>query len=138
MKYNTDKEACSCLECGESLYGRKDKQFCSPECKNKFNNRRMSCIRRCKTAILAALTRNYEILDMLIKAKISSIDLEALSEMGFNDKTITGQAAGLHRHQEYSCFDICYYKSETKIFGIRRSGPTLSLSSPSPSPNNRR
>lgn len=118
LKLN-DEDNC-CLECGSSLTGRKDKKFCSLICKNAYNNRRISRIRQYRSDIMARLSRNYEILESLLNEKVSSAPLEALKTLGFDDSCITGHNSGHRKHEECCCFDIAYYRSCSKIFGLHR------------------
>lgn len=118
MAYIIRKEE-SCLECGDSLSGRKGKKFCSLNCKNSYNNRKYQAIRRYKAEILNRLTRNYEILESLLNDKARGAKLEYLSSEGFDPACFTGiQKTG--RHLECSCFDITYYKTDSRIFNICR------------------
>ena len=110
----------ACLECGTVFYGRKDKQFCNAACKNKWHNRLLRERRQLRMETVAALARNYEILEGLLKANRQSAGLAELSELGFDPECITGHRKGRCRHDEYRCFDISYYRSPAKIFNVRR------------------
>ena len=123
MKYKTrDEEETTCLECGHTIvYGRKDKHFCSPGCKNRYHNREQRIRKEVRLHTMTALSRNYEILEALLKEDVTSISLSDLAQMGFNPEYVTGHRKGLYRHEEYSCFDIRYYRSSTKIFNVRRT-----------------
>lgn len=118
LKLKEDENCC--LECGGTLSGRKNKKFCSLTCKNAYNNRRISRIRQYKADIMSKLARNYEILESLINDKVSSIPLKELKTLGFDDSCMTGHSTGYVKHEECSCFDIVYYRSGSKIFGLRR------------------
>ena len=61
-----------------------------------------------------------EILEALLKEKITSMSLADLVKNGFNPDYVTGHRKGLYRHEEFACFDIRYYRSSTKIFNVRR------------------
>ena len=125
MRYeeNTPGEG-NCAECGKHFYGRKDKQFCSVLCKNKWHNRQSRQRRQYRLQVVAVLNRNYEILDGLLKERKSSAGLEELTKAGYEPAFVTGHRKGRFRHEEYSCFDICFYRSDTKIFNLRRKEPT--------------
>lgn len=121
MKYKTrNEEETTCLECGSVVYGRKDKHFCSPSCKNRYHNRLQRQQKDIRLYTITALSRNYEILEALLKEKITSMSLADLAKTGFNPDYVTGHRKGLYRHEEFSCFDIRYYRSSTKIFNVRR------------------
>ena len=68
----------------------------------------------------AALTRNYGILEGLLKENRQSAGLAELSELGFDPDCVTGYRKGRYRHDEYSCFDISYCRSPSKVFNVRR------------------
>lgn len=119
LKHSAGEEN-SCLECGCELNGRKGRKFCSLSCKNAYHNRHISHVRRYRTDIISRLGRNHEILEGLISDGIYSMGLEELQAAGFDDSCMTGHSFGRRRHEECCCFDIVYYRSGSKIFGIRR------------------
>ena len=56
-----------CMECGEPLgeYGRSDRKFCSPHCKDGYNNRKRHYLRGVRMRVETALSRNHSILERL-------------------------------------------------------------------------
>lgn len=108
----------NCLECGDPIiYGRHDKKFCSPECKNRYHNR---ISRSSKSAIRHAdtsLSRNYDILSMLLRQGIRDLPLADIVAMGFNISYITSfaQCSGIMVHY---CYDISYRLTRTRIRDI--------------------
>ena len=159
MRYEENtREESVCIECGAPIQGRKDKQFCSALCKNKWHNRQGRQRRQHRLRTVAALNRNYEILDGLLKEKKTSAGLEELERAGYEAALVTGHRKGRFRHEEYSCFDIMFCRSDTKIFHLRRKEsdgacgagsfpacgrtrepPPIALrSGPSPAPSSRR
>ena len=114
----SDEDRPSCLECGNEFHGRSDKRFCSIGCKNAYNNRRAKSLREYRNSIMKSISRNYEILEMLLREKISTISLDEIGRLGFELECVTGHRAG--KHNEYACYDIRYFRSETKIFNIHR------------------
>ena len=88
--------------------------------------------------IISVLSQNYEILEELLKENRQSAGLAELSELGFDPDYVTGHRKGRYRHDEYSCFDISYYRSPSKIFNVRRKTPSGCSPAPSPCPSNRR
>ena len=121
MDYRSmDQERSFCLEWGEPIvYGRTDKKFCCESCKNRFNNRKIRNSRNMKQRIWNALEKNHSILESLIKLGIVSIRLPDLCSLGFNPEYSTSYHK-VGNHKEFRCFDIVYYLSESRIFGIRR------------------
>lgn len=114
------EEEGNCLECGTAISGRRDKRFCSLSCKNKYNNRAQMAKRQLRAQTIAALTGNYAILEALLKEGKTGAGLEELTELGFDPAYVTGHRRGHFRHDEYACFDIWYYRTDTRIFHLRR------------------
>ena len=125
MGYELEKERTRCLECGDELgYGRPDRKFCSRQCKNRYHNRNTHSRRNFQLRVLNAVNRNYGILERLLKAGVKTIDNGDLSQLGFNPSYVTSY----HRvrgHNEFRCFDIKYFASDSRIFGIERCEWTI-------------
>ena len=132
------EEEGNCLECGTAIRGRKDKRFCSLTCKNNYHNRTQIAKRQMRAKVVAALTGNYSILEALLNVGKTGASLEELSELGFDPAYVTGHRRGRFRHDEYACFDITYYRTEARIFNVRRKAPEIPLSDPSPDPSSHR
>ena len=109
-----------CIECGRPLAGRPDKKFCSTECKNAYNNRRIGNYRKTRTSVLRALDRNHEMLDCLCSAGVSSANLEDMIYAGFSCEAITAHRKGPNGHEEFGCYDIFYCRTANRIMGIHR------------------
>lgn len=116
-----EKKEARCLECGRVLYGRTDKKFCNDKCKNHFHSRHRSTSINIRNKILNRIAINHNILEKMIRSGITSVSLEELETLGFTPSCITGHRRGRHRHDEYSCFDILYCQSSSKLFNIRYS-----------------
>ena len=129
MGYKTnDEERKVCLECGAEIYGgRAGRKFCNEQCKNRFHNNETRKYTVIKSKVFYGITLNYAILERLVKSGTDSISLDVLDSMGFNRKLVTGTREGVHRHKEYTCLDIKYYQSPTRIFNIRKVDMTTVL-----------
>ena len=68
---------------------------------------------------MGALSRNYELLDNLIRSDIEAVDLMELEGLGFSPGVITSHHK-VNRHDEYTCFDIKYIMTPTRICGIKK------------------
>ena len=123
MKHNDGSIHGRCLECGTPINGRKDKKFCSLSCKNSYNNRIYHSRKQARDAVLEQLYRNYNILEGLLSDRQAGAALEELAEIGFDSRCLTGFGRGHHSHECCSCFDISYYRTGSRIFGIRRIEP---------------
>ena len=121
MEYQTNNpDTLFCLECGgEISYGRRDRKFCCAECKNLYHNRQHHYRRSVHLHITGALEKNYDILNRLLKAGITSVNLGDLAQMGYNIEYMTSYHK-VGGHSEYRCFDIRYFCSATRIFNIER------------------
>lgn len=109
-----------CLECGEEIeYGRHDRKFCCQECKNRYHNRQHHYRRTVHLRIIGILNKNYEILNRLLMADVTSINLGDLSQMGYNPGFVTS-CRKVRGHEECRCFDIRYFSTATRIFNIER------------------
>ena len=109
-----------CLECGHSIkYGRTDKKFCSDACKNHWHNRQRKEFLKVHSKVLHVLDKNYGILDLCVRQGKSSMDLGDAIQWGFNPEYITGLRKYRMR-MECRCFDIKYYRSENKLYGIEK------------------
>lgn len=120
-----------CLECGVPLgsFGRADRKFCSQNCKNLWHNNKYSGYRTFRQRIYSLLDRNHKILDNLLSIGIRSIDRNEIISLGFSTNhatSITKQKS----HVKYYCFDISYYISDSRIWGIEKHSKIYEKSGP--------
>lgn len=115
-----------CLECGTPLAwgSRSDKKFCCDQCKYTYHNRNRVYRHQCKTKVNNILERNYKILSDLVKMEIDQIPVAQAVSMGFSPSFGTS-FAHIGTYIEYTCYDIAYRASATKIFNIHRMSLTL-------------
>ena len=109
-----------CPQCGEVLgNGRVDRRFCSVRCKNLWHNRQRSPNRSKEVQrVLRILERNREILDKLLKLGIHSVDRPTLIHLGFNMNFFTSLQKTGRQRCVYSCLDIRYELTPTRIKNI--------------------
>lgn len=117
MAYSITEEKQTCLDCGREFYGRKDKKFCSQNCKNHYHNHEGRNSKRLRNRVITDLASNYEILCNLIRLKMTSISLCDAEALGFKPAIITGYTKN-KGHNEFRCFDIKYCQSAMRIFNI--------------------
>lgn len=115
-----EDETRHCLECGEPLYGRTDKKFCTNSCRNRWHGEARSRHNSTYTKTIGTLQRNYNILEQMFKLKASGCPMKELLEMGFHPEFVTHQVQKIGKHLEYRCFDFIYNLSERKLFNLRR------------------
>ncbi len=94
-------------------------KFCSQECKSRWHYRKGGRLKGLKLKTIGALERNYSILERLLEEGVSSIDIPDLSRMGYNFDCITSYHK-VRNHNEYRCYDIKYYMSESRVFKLQR------------------
>lgn len=114
-----------CLCCGtEIYYGRKDKKFCSAQCKDKYHNFGKHHFEDARMKIHRAMHKNYMILNDLLRAGVSQIPLSDMVAMGFNPEYVTSYSK-LRSGVLLSCYDISFKLSDSRVFNIRRISLTL-------------
>lgn len=112
-----------CICCGDLiLYGRPDRKFCSSTCKNRWHNRQKYPAQELvERRIIRILRRNHDILDRLIRLDIHSLDRVTLMSLGYHPDYVTSyRRVGVRN--EYTCFDIHYELTPTRIKKIVRTG----------------
>ena len=109
-----------CPQCGKPLEsGRTDKRFCSQACKNRWHNRqRLSNHDKEIQRVLRVLNRNREVLERLLKLGLRSVDRPTLIHLGFNMNYFTSLHRDGSRRWIYSCLDIRYELTPTRIKNI--------------------
>ena len=116
-----------CLECGDRIrYGRTDKKFCCDECRLKYNYEQVRIGKIYRRRVLTALTRNYEILEDIIKSGMDSVDMLELEGMGFTQGLVTSYRR-VGRRDEYTCFDIKYIMTPTRVYSIKKISLNLRI-----------
>ena len=109
-----------CLECGDEIvYGRKDKKFCSDECRHKHHNAHHRSCRHYKRMVGAILDRNYEILEELVKSGIKAIWVADAIAIGYNPAYVTSYRKHGTRSMCH-CYDICYVATENRMTSISK------------------
>ena len=118
MKYRLEETVPHCLECGNPLpYGRKDRKFCCPACKNRNHNREARQWRFRYSTVIGILEKNHEILRHLIQVGIRSIAKEELAQLGYRLEFVTSSGREGCR-TVCRCFDIVFFDMGSRISGI--------------------
>jgi hypothetical protein len=122
MKYvRKEKRMPVCLECGDKIkHGRSDKKFCCEDCKNRHNNKMAKFSRANRRKVMAMLTRNYAILEQLIRSGIKSAEITDLISEGFVPDCVTGFHKNRFQSDEFSCFDIKYKMTDSRVYSISK------------------
>ena len=107
-----------CLECGALLtYGRPDRKFCSPQCKNRWHNRKSRQWHYRQARILSILERNHTILDHLLRMGVKTMEKPFLAQLGYRFDYVTTYRKVRNRN-EFRCFDIQYVDTPSRLTGI--------------------
>ena len=122
MEYaKREKKMALCLECGDKIrYGRTDKKFCCDDCRTRHNNKMAKVGRAYRRKIMARLTKNYMILEQLIKTGTKSADVMDLIAAGFAPDIVTGFHKNRFKSDEYCCFDIKYRMTDSRVHSISK------------------
>lgn len=79
----------NCINCGQRLFGRKDKKFCNDYCRNTYNNRlnkeNVEVIRITNNK----LKKNHKILKNLVEKNKNSVTRTELELLGFDINLVT-------------------------------------------------
>lgn len=119
-KKKYDRHMPVCLECGDKIrYGRTDKKFCCDDCRTRHFNEMAKIGRAFRRRMINVLTRNYGLLEGLYKAGVESVDIMDMIAMGFIPSAVTSYHK-VGKHDEYSCFDIKYIMTSTRIYAISK------------------
>lgn len=98
----------NCLECGDELFGRVDKKFCSDQCRNNYNNKQKRSDNNYIRNINNLLRKNHRILASLIKGDKASAKKDKLVSLGFNFNYFTNTYTTKDGRTYYYCYDYGY------------------------------
>ena len=116
-----EKKMPVCLECGDRIrYGRADKKFCCDECKTRHYNNLAKGSRSYRRKIMGRLSRNYQILEQILKSGETSAELTDLMSFGFAPDSVTGFHKNRFKSDEYWCFDIKYRMTDSRVYSISK------------------
>jgi len=115
-----------CLECGDAMYGRVDKKFCSDQCRNTFNNRQNSDYNNYVRNVHNLLRRNRRVLEELNPDGKSKTTRNKLIEKGFDfnyhTSTYTTKAGATY----YFCYEYGYLPLEGDSYALVKKLEQLS------------
>lgn len=86
----------------------------------------MKAGRSYRRRVMKAIVGNYDILDRLLKAGVTSIGLLDIVNMGFVLDVVTSHHR-VRRHDEYACFDIKYIMTQSRISSIMKISLNLHI-----------
>lgn len=103
-----------CLACGEPIYGRADKKFCSDACRNSYHYEQKQKQKESEVVrkVNATLARNYKTLTSLNDKGKSFVSRKQLIDAGFDFKVFTGIYTTKTGSTYYLVYDQAYLKKE--------------------------
>lgn len=115
-----------CLECGTAFKGRRDKKYCSDQCRTGFHNRINSDSHEVSymRSVNNALRNNRRILHQLNPYGKTKIDVDTLRSRGFNFTYITNTERNRDGTTYYYCYDQGYRALTTTIFMLVKKKTT--------------
>lgn len=123
--YGDPVKPARCLECGDRLMNyRSNKKFCTVKCKNDYYNKALRQKRKYKAWVGKQVEINYNILSGILSKGEHSAELHTLAAQGFNSSFITS-CIRTGAFVCYTCIDISFRISDTKVFNIHRMSLNL-------------
>ncbi len=107
-----------CLDCGESIYGRVDKKFCSDLCRNNYHNKEQRDENNYIRNVNAVLRRNRKILSELNPNGKMKIHRKKMTNKGFNFNFFTNVYKTKAGKIYYFCYDMGYLPLEGDYFAL--------------------
>lgn len=108
----------NCLECGDELFGRIDKKFCSDQCRNSYNNKLNSDSTNYIRNTNKILRRNRRILEGLVPNDKAKVSRDKLIEKGFSFNYHTSTYTTKDKRTYYFCYDFGYLELEKEWFAL--------------------
>lgn len=112
------EEKRNCPECGDPVYGRIDKKFCSDQCRNAFNNKQMGYSNDYMRKINIVLRKNRRILEELNPNGKTKVHLQQLKKKGFDFDYHTNLYTTKNGHTYHFCYEHGYLKLEGDFFAL--------------------
>ncbi len=107
-----------CPVCGDPIYGRIDKKFCSDQCRNTFNNQRKGYSTSYVREINTILRKNRKILIELNPRGKSKIHKNQLVKKGFDFDFFTNVYKTKTGNTYYFCYEQGYLILENNYLAL--------------------
>lgn len=116
---NSNKRECPV--CGDVVKGRRDKRFCSDQCRANFNNERKRETEGYIQTINSILRKNRSILKSINPQGKSTVKIEYLRIQGFDFRYFTTYYKTPRNNVYFFCYEFGYLKlDEEKVLVINR------------------
>jgi predicted nucleic acid-binding Zn ribbon protein len=107
-----------CLECGQELFGRIDKKFCSDYCRNSYNNKLNRSTKNLIRNTNNLLRKNYRILEKLNPDQKTRTTKDNLLRKGFNFDYFTSIYTTKTGNVYYFVYDQGYLELENNYYAL--------------------
>ena len=98
----------TCNNCGDELFGRVDKKYCSDQCRNTFNNKQNSDHNNLVRNVNNILRKNRRILEEIVLGEKKASKKDKLLQQGFNFNYFTNTYSTKDNRVYYYCYDFGY------------------------------
>lgn len=103
-----------CSNCGKDMFGRSDKKFCTPDCRNEYNNARYREEHKSMIEINKILKKNRMILKRLNPDGKIVVPSEILLKAGFDLEFFTNVYTTKTGREYRYCYDYGYHYDQEK------------------------
>lgn len=114
----SSKMKSKCPECGMEFFGRRDKKFCSDQCRNTYNNRKTRDSTNFIRNINRILRKNRHILSNLNPQGKTKTTKTRLLEEGFNFRYYTNTYVTKTGKTYHFCYDQGYLALDNEYFAL--------------------
>ncbi|MCR9065719.1 MAG: DUF2116 family Zn-ribbon domain-containing protein [Cytophagales bacterium] len=108
----------NCPECGNVIYGRADKKFCSDSCRNSYNNKQKSEINNLVKNTNNQLKKNRKILESICKGDKAKAKRDTLLKKGLDFNLVTSVRTTKKGSTYYFVYDYGYLELDNDFFLI--------------------
>ena len=103
-----------CSNCGKDMFGRSDKKFCTPDCRNEYNNARYREEHKSMIEINKILKKNRMILKRLNPDGKIVVPSEIILKAGFDLEFFTNVYTTKTGREYRYCYDYGYHYDQEK------------------------
>ena len=107
-----------CPECGTEFFGRRDKKFCSDQCRNSFNNQKSRDSTNFIRNVNRTLRKNRHILSALNPRGKTKTTKTKLMEEGFNFRYYTNTYITKTGKTYHFCYDQGYIELDNEYIAL--------------------
>lgn len=107
-----------CLECGDTIHGRKDKKFCSDQCRTTYNNKLKTDQNNFMRNINNILRKNRRILEALNPNGKTTVSRTDLLDEGFKFSYFTNEYITKSGKVYRFCYEHGYLELDKNLYAL--------------------